>query len=217
MKQYIKALTRVWRYYHHDYNHQSMWLESPITFLHCVHEARMKKIVHLPPPSEKQIYRSGENLADHFAFLLGGIVPFKTILIALSSYHNQALSGLRLSFILKWMPWFEINIICYFFLCRQKWQFTTSWQPPTTWRTMIGARSTLRWWWFHQKFGETLSCRLDSVQRKCCFSKSTNPPSKSSKDIFQALVVQDCHLNDDALKVFGSRVRNCEEKVDFSS
>ena len=35
---------------------QSMWLESPITFLHCVHEARMKKIVHLPPPSEKQIY-----------------------------------------------------------------------------------------------------------------------------------------------------------------
>ena len=33
-----------------------MWLESPITFLHCVHEARMKKIVHLPPPSEKQIY-----------------------------------------------------------------------------------------------------------------------------------------------------------------
>ena len=37
-------------------NVQSMWLESPITFLHCVHEARMKKIVHLPPPSEKQIY-----------------------------------------------------------------------------------------------------------------------------------------------------------------
>ena len=39
-----------------DQNVQSMWLESPITFLHCVHEARMKKIVHLPPPSEKQIY-----------------------------------------------------------------------------------------------------------------------------------------------------------------
>ena len=61
-------------------------------------------------------------------------------------------------------------------------------------------------------FGKTLSCRLDSVERKCCFSKSTNPPTKSSKDIFQALVVQDCHLNDDALKVFGSRVRN----YDFS-
>ena len=114
--------------YHHHYHHQSMWLESPITFLHCVHEARMKKIVHLPPPSEKQIYivqvimmvMMMRMMADPFAFLLGGIVPFKTILIALSSYHNQALWGLRLSFILKCMPWFEINIICYFFSLQTK-------------------------------------------------------------------------------------------------
>ena len=49
--------------------------------------------VDSPPASthtqwEADLYRSGEHSADPFAFLLGGIVPFKTILIALSSYHN---------------------------------------------------------------------------------------------------------------------------------
>ena len=37
----------------------------------------------------------------------------------------------------------------------------------------------------------------------------------SFKLCFQALVVQDCHLNDDALKVFGSRV--CPMFIDYGS
>jgi hypothetical protein len=32
-----------------------LWLESPLTFLHCCHEARLKKIALLPPPNEKHI------------------------------------------------------------------------------------------------------------------------------------------------------------------
>ena len=108
-----------------------MWLESPITFLHCVHEARMKKIVHLPPPSEKQIYIvqvimmmmmmmimmmivhlpppsekqiyvfQVSSLADSFCIFVGRNSSILDHIDSLDSYHNQALWGLRLSFILK--------------------------------------------------------------------------------------------------------------------
>ena len=39
--------------------------DSPITFLHCIHESRMKKIHILPPPSEKQIYIVQTKMAIH--------------------------------------------------------------------------------------------------------------------------------------------------------
>lgn len=39
--------------------------DSPITFLHCIHESRMKKIHLLPPPSEKQIYIVQTKMAIH--------------------------------------------------------------------------------------------------------------------------------------------------------
>ena len=42
-----------------------MFLESPITFLHCIHEARMKKVHLLPPPNEKQIYIVQTKMAIH--------------------------------------------------------------------------------------------------------------------------------------------------------
>ena len=44
---------------------QGMFLESPITFLHCIHESRMKKIHLLPPPNEKQIYIVQTKMAIH--------------------------------------------------------------------------------------------------------------------------------------------------------
>ena len=44
---------------------QGMFLESPITFLHCIHESRMKKIHLLPPPNERQIYIVQTKMAIH--------------------------------------------------------------------------------------------------------------------------------------------------------
>ena len=44
---------------------QGMFLESPITFLHCIHESRMKRIHLLPPPNEKQIYIVQTKMAIH--------------------------------------------------------------------------------------------------------------------------------------------------------
>ena len=41
------------------------FVDSPITFLHCIHESRMKKIHLLPPPSEKQIYIVQTKMAIH--------------------------------------------------------------------------------------------------------------------------------------------------------
>ncbi|XP_023335724.1 uncharacterized protein LOC111706991 [Eurytemora carolleeae] len=42
-----------------------LWLESPVTFLHCCHEARMRKICLLPPPNEKHICVIQAKLALH--------------------------------------------------------------------------------------------------------------------------------------------------------
>ena len=44
---------------------QELLLESPLPFLHCIYEARMKKILVRPPSNEKQIYIVEIKMANH--------------------------------------------------------------------------------------------------------------------------------------------------------
>ena len=53
------------KFYTNNINIMHNNLESPITFLHCIHESRMKKIHILPPPSEKSIYIVQTKMAIH--------------------------------------------------------------------------------------------------------------------------------------------------------